>query len=617
MTSHPGWYFDYAPIPSGGWFDGTDHDLIIATVEDVDPARLVELAGRYVSDLWVTPLFSSHPVFWTRLQSTKLIDVEGLSRILTAGGIALRYVTSARSANQALPPPLRLEDARIRAARDWGVRSASQHIEEDSPWRWFMRPEGADVDRWTCATGAGTRLAVIDNDGRELDRVALDAEILVGVESCPRGQAHAAMLIGWAVGAYREHGDPFRGIAPDASPRLYCIPKPGNDIWSLPLAILRAVDDGADVVVCATYIEGLTSPLLDDALEFATRLGRRGFGTPVVFPTGREMSSVDGSLHSSLSLGMADPASDPRVFCAAPSSRDGGWFLWRDRRGKFRPFANRGPAVRWLAPGDDMAYPFVAGDRPAHAESSGASAIAGGIILLLLGQHPDLTWSEVDALLRLSCVPVDPTRQADHSELADRRDLEPHGLDADGHNAKHGYGRLSARRACLAAADPVAQVLVRMGDVDAAAHYLEARRAFGVIVSDELARWAARVLLRDFSLLHALAALVRALRLRCTREADVSVEPDGVWLRHLGAWLRSLSALEAPREHARELQELESTLRGLDAEAARRVEARLLETFQGAWTFEQSTPSRIVDLREQHARTQAGMSWVQRRGTRE
>jgi hypothetical protein len=593
------WFFDYAPLPSGGYFDGTDHDLVIATTEDVDPARLVELAGRYVPDLWVTPLFNSHPVFWTRLESTKLIDVEGLSRVLEAGGVTLRYITSARRGSQVLPPQLCFDEARVRGAHDWCTRGPSRETEEDTPWRWFLRQNGADVDRSLCGTGAGTRLAVIDNDGRELDKVNLDAEVLVGVDACPRGQAHAAMLVGWAVGARREDGTAFRGVAPDASPRVYCIPKPCDDVWSLPLAILRAVDDGADVVVCATYVEGLTSPLLDDALEFAVRLGRGGRGTAVVLPTGREMSSPEGSLHSSLSLGMADPAADPRVFCAAPSSRDGGWFLWRDRRGKIRPFANRGPTIRWLAPGDDMAYPFATNDRPAHAESSGASAVAGGVILLLLGQNPDLSWREVDTLLRVACVPVDPARQADDPELADRRDLLPLEIDADGHNAKHGYGRLSARRACLAAADPMAQVMVRLDDVDAAQRYLEARRnELQVPMSDGLARWAARVALRDFGLSHSLASGLRALRLAVNRDPAAPSEPPGHWLRHVGIWLRMLVSLEPTPEHARELRSIESALRGLSGDAVLALEERLLTSLGPSWTFETNTPSRIVELRD-------------------
>ncbi len=87
------------------------------------------------------------------------------------------------------------------------------------------------------------------------------------------------------------------------------------------------------------------------------------------------------------------------MFCVGPSSREGGWFLWRDRRGRLHPFANRGPALRWLAPGDDLPDPFADADRLTHAESSGAAAVAAGVLLLVLGQNPDLTIDELDAVV--------------------------------------------------------------------------------------------------------------------------------------------------------------------------------------------------------------------------
>src|SRR5262249_33308705 len=156
---------------------------------------------------------------------------------------------------------------------------------------------------------------------------------------------------------------------------------------------------GADVIMCASYIEGTTSPMLDDALEFAARLGRRGRGAAVVFPVGRETSSPATSSHASLSLALGDPASDPRVFAIGPSGKEGGWFFWRDRKGRLRPFANRGPAVRWLAPGDDLTFPFLQDERLFHSESSGASAIAAGVILLVMESNPALRLTEVDAIL--------------------------------------------------------------------------------------------------------------------------------------------------------------------------------------------------------------------------
>jgi hypothetical protein len=601
-SMRPAWDFAYAPLPMGGGSAGEgDCDLVLSTVEDVDAARLLELAGREFTDIAITPLFNSHPIFWTRIQSSSVICIPKLVAAVSAGGIRVRYATSAREGSQSLPPPLDFSEARPRAARDWPVRRAEHATDLDTPWRWFLRPEGADVSRSCCGAGAGTRLAVIDNDGSKLNRTALDAEVPVGVPVIPRTQEHAALLVAWAVGAQRDDGTRFRGVAPDAAPRVYCIPKPGADVVSLPLGILRAVEDGADCIVCATYVEGLTSPLLDDALEFAARVGRGGRGTLVVFPTGREMSSAEGSTHSSLSLGLAEPASDPRAVCVGPSARDGGWFLWRDRKGKFRPFANRGPSVRWLAPGDDLAYPFSVDDRPTHAESSGAAAIAAGVILLVLAGNPDLTRDEVETLVTRTAIEVDPSRLVGHPDLADRRDLEPCGVDPDGHNAKHGYGRVSARRACLAAADPIAQALLAIGEEQAAEAFSVTRAtALGSLYSRDVARYAARVLLRDASIAQAVKALARALRL-AAGSWEPALEPCGYWLRQIRVVLRMLLATDAPLELAAELRALDASLGLADANATRELEARLVQLFRTLWNVA-PPPSQIVELRESRER---------------
>jgi hypothetical protein len=420
---------------------------------------------------------------------------------------------------------------------------------------------------------------VIDNDGRDLDKIGLDAEVLVGVSDVPRAGAHSALLLGWAVGSRSGEDKGFRGMAPDASPRLYCIPKATDDIVSLPLAIVRAVEDGADVIVCATSVEGQSSVLLDDALAFATVLGRGGLGTIIVMPTGREMSSPADSIHSSLSLGMAEPASDPRIFCVGPSARDGNWFLWRDRRGKIRPFANRGPAIRWLAPGDDLAYPFSKDDRPAHAESSGASAVAAGAILLVLGINPTLDLREVDQLFHDTVVGIDPSRHASDPELGDRADLLPVERDDDGHNAKHGYGRLSATRACLSASDPICAALIRIGSRVEAERYARARCGVASSwYSPPLARWAARRFLHDSLVQQAFCALARATRLGNQHPQFVTTQPPGHWLRHVGIIVRVLTQANPPRELVGELTELDGRIRAIlsDARAATLIESHLL-----------------------------------------
>jgi hypothetical protein len=447
------------------------------------------------------------------------------------------------------------------------------------------------VNRLACGTGAGTRLAIIDNDARDLEKIDVDAEVPVGVGTIPRAASHAALLLGWAVGAARPDGSRFRGVAPDASPRFYCIPKSNDEVFSLPLAILRAVDDGADVVVCATYVEGLMSVLLDDALQFAASLGRGGRGAAVVFPTGREMSSPADAIHSSLSLGMGEPASDPRVFCAGPSARDGAWFLWRDRHGKLRPFANRGPSVRWLAPGDDMASPFAVDDRPSHAESSGASAIAAGVLLLAIESNPGLGLAELDSLLCETSSSVDAERQGADMELADRRDLLPLGKDGDDHNAKHGYGRLNAAAACMAARDPVALVLVRMGEDEAALRYIEAIQCAGARApyGGDAARWAVRMALNDARISHGIAATVRAVRLLCGHPERARAQPPGHLIRHLAVIVRMLQESEPSLIVAQELGQLDRGLRDmLDDGTAGAVEQRILSAFELVFRTDQT-----------------------------
>jgi hypothetical protein len=586
------WAFDYAPISVGGWDEGgAGRDLVLATADDIDAAHVAGVLANVVPDVTVTPLFSGHPIFWTRIESSHPIDRDDLTGRLNASGASVRYLASASHGSQRLAPPLDHSRARPRQGTQWMTRPRTNGSEPHTPWRWFLRIEGANVNRLACGTGAGTRLAIIDNDARDLEKIGVDAEVPVSVGTIPRAASHAALLLGWAVGAARPDGSRFRGVAPDASPRFYCIPKSNDEIFSLPLAILRAVDDGADVVICATYVEGLMSPLLDDALQFSASLGRGGRGAAVVFPTGREMSSPADAIHSSLSLGMSEPASDPRVFCAGPSARDGAWFLWRDRHGKLRPFANRGPSVRWLAPGDDMASPFAVDDRPAHAESSGASAIAAGVLLLAIESNPELGLAELDALLCETSSLVDPERQGADVELADRRDLLPLGKDGDEHNAKHGYGRLNAAAACMAARDPVALVLVRMGEDEAALRYIEAVGRAGIRApyGEDAARWAVRRALSDARITHGLAATVRAVRLLCRHPERASAQPPGHLIRHLALILRMLMESEPSLIVAQELGQLDRTLREmLDVGTAGAAEESILSAFESVFLGDQT-----------------------------
>ncbi|HJX55064.1 MAG TPA: S8 family serine peptidase [Polyangia bacterium] len=577
--NRPPWDFDYRPVNAGtqeddAWLD----DLILASEGPVDPVRLTELLGQLAPDLRVEPVLDWHPLYWTRVRAGCGIEPSDCERRLRAGGVAVRYLASTQAGSQRLPPALDLRGCLPMRPIHWRARGPSVLDENASAGRWFVGENGVEVHRPVCGAGAGTRLAAIDNDAGEVGRLDLDDHIPVGVAEVPAGSSHAAQLVAWAVRAVGGQGPNggagFIGIAPDASPRLYSIPKPGNDVLSFPLAVVRAVADGADVVVCATNVDGQWSPMLDDALELACRLGRNGLGTAVVLPCGRETSSPEGSAHSSLSLGAGDPAGDPRVFCVAPSGRDGGWFLWRDHRGQLHPFANRGPALRWLAPGDDVALPFHSPEILAHAESSGASAMAAGVLLLVLGRNPDLTLPELEDALTRTVREVDPELSAERSALADKYDILPVGRDRDGHNAKHGYGLLHASRACLLVSDPIAFALVSIGEDQAAVRWVETRNEqLASLYSSELGRWAVRVLLADAGQRHAVCALARLLRLLAVRAERLHAQAAGALLRLVMMLLRDLPrSRQAPAPEAalqRELLAIADRVKAATSDPAR------------------------------------------------
>jgi hypothetical protein len=531
------WDFEYRAL---GRYSGPDrgNHFVIATRDAMDPEVLARALRRLDSGVRVEPVWVRAPLFWYRVQTESLRGASELEDTLHASSFSVRYVTRADQGSMSLGARLDVSLAPVATPRDWRVRGPSFVHDIPGSDRWFLGEQGGvDAKRAVCGTGAGARLAVIDDVAGDADALELDAEVCIGQASAPAGSSHGAMMVAWSVGSRGRSRDgigPFRGVAPDASPRLYLIPKPAGDVLSLPLAIVRAVDDGADVVVCATYVETTTSPLLDDALEVAVRLGREGRGALVVFPTGREVSSPNGSVHASLTLELGDPASDPRVLCVAPSSRNGGWFLWTDKNGLTRPFANRGPAVRVAAPGDDMAYPFAKRPRLGHAESSGASAIAAGVALLVLATNPDLGVDELVSVLTRSARRPEP--DASDAPFADVADVLPVVADTDGHDAKCGYGRVSALAACLAVADPVAKTLASLGEEVAAERFLELRASPGPVrsaYSPAWARWAARALRRDELAAQAGSALARHLRLVAGSEERLRAHAPGAMIRAL------------------------------------------------------------------------------------
>jgi hypothetical protein len=603
----PSWDFGYEPPSSerDGWIgepgvgddDGmtTRTHAIVASRTRVDPAVVADALRGLMIDVEAQAVLDEAPLFWTRLRSDVPASPEVIARALAAAAIDVRYVTDACAPSLELPPPLDFTRAATPRPAGWRTRARRSSTPPSSPpssppppGDWFLgRGGGIHIDREVCGTGAGMRLAVIDDETADLDRVELDRLVPIGLDDAPATSGHAALMVGWAMGALRPGGERFDGVAPDASVRVYCIPKPGGDVVSLPTAIARAVFDGADVIVCATYLGmGATSPLLDDALEVAVRLGRRGRGTVVLLPTGREASSTGNSIHASLSLSLDDPASDPRVHCVAPGGREGGWFLFRGPSGKVRPFANRGPAVRWLAPGDDVAYPLATRDQLFHAESSGASAIAAGVVLLVLGANPTLTLPELHAVLART---VDaPCTDAEGLPLADPHDLLPVGHDRDGHNARTGYGRLNASAACATAADPVALALAAIGEPGIAAAWCsQSDRPY----SEKTARWIARALLGRPDLDHALRTVVRHVRLLAAKPSRSRAHAPGGLARQLGTLARELLRMRPPSVVARELSQIATLLADPRRLASTALDERAMALFRRDAPGDTGSPS--------------------------
>lgn len=576
-----GWDFDYAPLPVYRSELESESDLIIATEADQDTVQVLQVLGD-LGAVAVTGVLALHPLYWFRAEFSSAVAHRDVHEKLESAGIQVRYTASAVRGDLQVGKPGDFAAARKRRVTNWRTRASRVIVDAASQGHWFLTQAGVSVDRAICGSGAGTRLAVIDHDATNSEQLNLDAQVSIGLESVPRASLHAALMVGWAVGAtWPGTATEFFGVAPDASPRLYCIPKDASSSFCLPLAIVRAVEDGADVILCATYVDGLSSPMLDDALAFANLVGRDGRGTAVVLPASREMSSPPGSVHASLSLGMAEPASDPRVFCVGPSSPDGNWFLWRDRKGRLHPFANRGPALRWLAPGDDLAYPLGLREQLVHAETSGASAIAAGVLLLVLSCNPDLTLNELDSLMSSTCEMVDPASQSTLSDLADPADVLPITTDADGHNARHGYGRINATTACMAARDPISAAFVAIGESSIASRLAGAaeQRKSKTRLEPSLARALARAFITDPSFRHSLSAIVRAVRLFVAHPERMAAQPPGILLRQFLIVLRHVASRGGMSSEVRaQLCALEESVRARlqDGSAARLVEASAL-----------------------------------------
>ena len=140
--------------------------------------------------------------------------------------------------------------------------------------------------------------------------------------------------------------------------------------------------------------------------------------------------------------------------------------------------------------------------------------------------------------------------------------------DRDGHNAKHGYGRLHASRACLSAADPICAALVAIGEERAAFSFVSMRSADGPIrtaYTRTLARSLARAMVTDATLSHGVRSLVRHLRVVAAHPERQRAHGSASLVRQIAIVLRSAWESQATPPASKSVaRELETILRGLE-----------------------------------------------------
>jgi len=197
-----------------------------------------------------------------------------------------------------------------------------------------------------------------------------------------------------------------------------------------------AADHGADVICCAwapprpTAETGKLPTHTRDALDYCLTRGRDGKGCVIVFSAGN-----DGS-----DLALNGYASHPGVIAVGACNC----------HGKHPSYSGWGDALWCVFPSNDPDDPIGASmtylttapvgsllDGEAFYTTrfgftSAATAAVAGICALVVSANPDLTFTEVKAVLRDSCEKIDPDGGS---------------YDAHGHSPLYGYGRPDVARA--------------------------------------------------------------------------------------------------------------------------------------------------------------------------
>jgi subtilisin family serine protease len=306
---------------------------------------------------------------------------------------------------------------------------------------------GADIAAeraWDFTLGRGVRVAVIDN-GFDVQHLDLAAAIVAesgffDVSGTFRqtltnypGNDHGTFCAGM-VAARHINGVDGCGSAPECE--LMLLASQGDQVGTqatLARAVAYAADPrlevaaadvaaGADVISCSLGPNGANwalTTVLENAILFATRQGRRGRGTPIFW------ASSNGN---NVDIGLDQVVSHPNVIAVG-----------RSRRNDREDDSARGPELDFLAPGRDVVSTASGGGTRTATGTSFAAPLAAGVGALVLGVNPDLTAEDVRWILRDTCDKIGGVT-----------------YNAAGHNDDYGFGRVNAFRAVVRAMQSLA-----------------------------------------------------------------------------------------------------------------------------------------------------------------
>ncbi len=301
---------------------------------------------------------------------------------------------------------------------------------------------GADIAAeraWDFTLGRGVRVAIIDNgfDVGHLDlATAIVAEsgffdatstfrqTLTNYPDNDHGTFCAGM-----VAARHNNGRDGCGSAPECELMLLAA---RNDQVGTQATLARAVAyaadprlevAGADVAAGADVIVSSLGPnganwalttVLENAILFATRQGRRGRGTPIFW------ASSNGN---NADIGLDQVVSHPNVIAVG-----------RSRRDDHEDNSARGPQLAFLAPGVDVVSTASGGGTHTSTGTSFAAPLAAGVGALVLSVNPDLTAEDVRRIMCDTCDKIGDVT-----------------YDAAGHHDDYGFGRVNAFQAVIRA----------------------------------------------------------------------------------------------------------------------------------------------------------------------